>query len=719
MDLLPAWRTYRAPGITLSGGNLGETLAHTFIHGKLTWVVNVARDGVYELRVRGRGSSTSTPPGCARIDDRERAPCATAPAMTALDHEWWRVATHKLEAGVHHIEFVASDGEGFIDALALAEPGQPTIDPSAATRPSAINEAAGIRTAATTRFPREYLYRGRVEPFVVLRGESPLAEDVTDFVPVAAGAEPTFEVRAAPSETAVIAFAFATRNNDTEVLDEPVRVRASTLTDGTHTISSASVDARVGLWRNERVGLFSLDLPSLALEHALSQRPTPQTLVKDDSNCPLGPEGTCAFDGPIAPLGTQGGWLGGVDARTVVRSGDVRLVWANIRVPTDATPGRYTGTITLQSIVFPSRRTRVSITVDVRPIALAPHPSGINGIFSRTCPHIGGTPVPGCDMPAGPYFLRSPAEMQRDYEDMRAHHFNAASAFASWDGARDLYQSANMGPGVVLFNDVHTRVWVDRFRVAGFSPYEWICDEATGCLPACASTGSCATDCSSPSAASALACIKLAEVARNGGLSAMTINTPAQWMFFRADVNVPIMAATMQDVFPHAPVAAGPRPDTYLPLAYWTAEVSYPTYHRMMAGPYPRSLGYRGIMPNAYWQVENSHFTYPDQQMRPIPTRSWESMRIGLDDLRHLEAARRVIACYDAERLRPIDPRDPIVDLSRRAIERTIDQYPARRMAAYREMLSMDEHTLDDTRAELTDAYERVARALSAACPPR
>lgn len=101
---------------------------------------------------------------------------------------------------------------------------------------------------------------------------------------------------------------------------------------------------------------------------------------------------------------------------------------------------------------------------------------------------------------------------------------------------------------------------------------------------------------------------------------------------------------------------------------YWQILAEDPRVNRFMAGYFLWNTGLDGVFPYVYQHVNNNPYddfdiwsntanyrdhlvTYPSQQ-GPVPTVQWEALREGIDDVRYLEAWKRLqnqVAVYDPQ----------------------------------------------------------------------
>jgi hypothetical protein len=597
-DLLPAWGYYPASLPAGDTPNLSDVQPFNYgLDAHLTWVVQVPA-GSREVFVRAARVGGAIPDVIVHVDD-----VRVGALLTPHGDGWYTLGGVSLSAGIHHVDIALGLGSA-LDAVMLAGAKFHTDEPL----PLAVNDpGTGVREPATTRAARLHRRAAMAGPFVLGPAQR-FDEDTTDWRPFKG--KPALEVAAARRQTVATAMSLALAEVD-GIERERLRIEPSSLRFKGFSIAPSRVDVRVALTRLDDAWLFD----------SRATRPVARLLVKDDAACPPAETGSgmCPAElgeGPIAPAGVQGGFQGGMAAETVLRAGEERQIWITVDVP-DVPPGRYEGTIGFQSLVT-SRAFDVPITVEVADITLPPAP-GWNGVGQGAC---FGTA--GCSDP--------PEAVIGYFEDQLRHGMNAIEVRGYFDMLEALPPSRVPPMHVLLAGEDGT--YGPRLTAArdhGWDPLWFLCDEP-------------------PAGCSDMVSVHDNAVWAHEGAApprkvAVTFSSDAgAWSYLTPVIDHPIVSIGAYGDAAHAAELAAlppfPNPELIArrPLVYWSVADSYPALHRALAGLYPRAIGYDGFMPNRWDDAWPHALMWPDEALRPIPTRGWEAMREGLDDLRYFTA---------------------------------------------------------------------------------
>lgn len=662
-DLAPAWGYYQASNDDPPTAKRSGAI--------LTWVAHFPQAPQHHVFAKLAGPLDNIQGAPVRVDDVP-LPIASSPTPVP-DHPGWYAlgAIPGVSEGPHHID-LALGGE-----VAVAEILLSTTDslPSSLPAPQAQPVA---------RYPRAYRWVGATGPWVVGPANR-FDGDPTDWWPAA---DLRLTMFAARNQTVAGAFSLAKLATTPPFESDSVTLYPSDLrldADPSVSIPSTRVDVRIGVSTVDPAWLW-VDEPA---------RPTLRALVKEDDVCPgklIQPPGSkspllfCPTDGMPAPTGNQGAAAIGLPARTMVAAGEERQIWVTVDLSEEsAAPGQYSGEVTLEG----KGGTALSIPINlvVADVTLPAAP-GWNGVFYGRCPtHVGlGT---ACTQ------LIETASAVGEYVDQRRHGMTAAMSHAGYAAVNEVlaasFPKRQLLAALADDGTVGENTALSTLLAQGFDVVQFLRDEppppCCGAAGSACSSATCSAVCcfvpddtlcsasvtsncceplldraawwaSIPDSSAPPGKIRREAVLESLSQSittrqgfspprkvALSVNHPSTLRWF-APADVPIVAISIAgagEAFetppsnppgrkcePHAPITQ--------PLAYWQSSVSYPIYHRVLAGRFTRNLGFDGVMVNAYDQQWPTAFTIPDQNGSPIPTAAWEATREGIDDLRYAAA---------------------------------------------------------------------------------
>jgi hypothetical protein len=454
------------------------------------------------------------------------------------------------------------------------------------------------------------------------------------------GKAPQLALQAAPGQPEQAAFALYALRDLGRVTVEP-----STLTGANGvTIPAQNVDARVVKVWPQQTSVYGGSAGDFLL--------TPELLVHNDT-LPL----SDAWTGPGSFYPESKGQKGFITGPTITEMArdTSRQIWLMVRVPPNAAPGTYRGTITIKAEKGGTRP--LPYSVEVLPLSLlSPDGRYVMSIFYRgkpSAPEKAGTEKAGDD-------TISAARFRAELQDIRDHGFNAPLVFSTSveqfkNAILPVYEDAGLtGPIPISgwgyayngkFDEKTNEAHQARIReylslFAGKpAPMFYGIDEPQGER------------------------IKLntqrADITRgvevNGLRGQYTSAGDGNAMAAQVGhIDYPVISSYFTNRKTMPELRDKYREAGAKPLYYWQIWGEYPQGSRLNAGYFLYASGYDGVMPYAYQHfrsdpyredqeridtkessLKNMMVSYPSNE-GPITTLQWEAARAGIWDLRYL-----------------------------------------------------------------------------------
>lgn len=670
----------------------------------LTWVAAVPSSATYHVWVRrymGYGMFAVS------ADEVATSPLVNPRYQFAstAEYGWAELGTLALNAGAHHLDVVIREF-GMLDALLLTSDPSfvPQVDGSnlpprvlspqlREPRRYRVNEQAlvgyaGNRGYVVARLPAKY-----PEPYEAANNDHlPTTADVITTELTLSGARDqyastTFVVRALSAANTLLV--------GTSDLQGPGGVR----------LDARHIDLKV-------VGLLPRVLGAFREVSAGEVPPTPQLwpelLLRDDRNTGR-------------PRGVQGGF-GSTGCTTSLAAHESRQFWLTVHIPSDAPPGKYTGSIDFLVPGEPSRGLTLNIALDVRPMRLAPVEGNYGFFLSQdwTSANVGE------------------ARMRQVFEDHARHGLNSVTlhaADATLDTDLELAAAAGLrGYAVPMrpstsYPDAEQRSqdaqelgFRDLVYWAMDEPQCQTCDEPQ-CRPFCVDAA--CTRCNK----SVREAIERVVDGRNKNVRSMiSINRSDYADSLRDYPEFPLFSLAPWSFNPTTAeglngYAASARERGFVPATYYMAWPSDALYHRSFAGLFNTRLGYQGSVPWYYggadWQTaydpatgEGMGVVYPDENGAPISSIRWEALRDGVDDVRYLQELDRLLAAGRARQANGSAPAS-LGSLLAEAEQVRQLHFVQNVKGRYFDYLNGVTSELEQARAAFTGAIERLTRPMA------
>lgn len=613
--LMPGWGIY--PNGSEYGGTkpLDGSAAWTAGgRGWLTWVVDLPRDGDYQLFVRRyAGYGTVTVQADERTVEGGRGILGPGGGRYA----WFHLGSPTLRAGSHHLDILVE--HNMFDAVLLTT--DPQFDPLQTPLPSPVQEP--MRSAARTyRDDTGLKPLAGATGFVVGRAHryavDPRQQPLYDALPAADQLADKLETWGAADQYVNLTFtvrALEALGDFTASLGE------LTGPDGTR-LGPEQIDLRIVHVRSRVWALF---------EGPPRKDLCADLLLRDDRTS-------------LPPAGQQGGFGGGHCA-TRLAAHESRQFWLTVHIPAGSTAGQYRGTLELGPPGSASNRRMVPVTIDVLPLELRP----VEGYYSVYYP---SQPTD----PKRPNYV-TPERYLAELKDQVRHGLNAVTLYGGFSSLKYAQQAGmRQAPVLMHWPDGLAAEQVKTAREAGFADlYYYGVDEPHG--PAIER------------------CRNEAQRRMQAGLHMFTaINSRDAWEATKDFIDRPVYCVHVFSGKDNATVMYA-RSKGFVPISYWVTSVSFPLHHRALAGLYNTACGYQGTAPWAYQDYPDDRLykadghvhavSYPDASGQPIPSIRWEAFRDGVDDVRYLQALDRAIARAQKRTEEP----NPAQDLPKALVE--------------------------------------------------
>ncbi|MCF7855375.1 MAG: DUF4091 domain-containing protein [Candidatus Pacebacteria bacterium] len=656
--LMPGWGLY--PNGTKYGGTpvLGKRAA--WGTGKLTWVAEFPETGTYQVWVRRYGGY-----GRVIVTVDEESLTGGKGGGGGARYVWRHKGISRITAGQHHVD-VRVRGTMFDAVLFTTDAA---YNPAKGPLPEPIAEP---RVGA----PRAYRDDSKLENLAgsqafVVADAKPGVVHLNDALPDPGDLIEELRLWGAPNQ--YVSGSFIVRAvKDTGTLT--LSIDGVTGPQKTR-IPAANIDLRVVHLRKRVRALYSQGARGIVT--AL----TPDLLLRDDRT-------------GIPPKGEQGGYGGGACV-TDIPAHESRQFRVTVRIPEDAPPGHYQGTLTLRTKgnwkrLWLPKQTTLPVAIDVLPIDLRP----VEGWYGLYYP---AQPV----HPERANYV-SPDRYVDELRDQVRHGCNGVTLYGGFS-TLELAKKAGMTQAPVLMHwpDGRAPEQVRAAQDPGFPDlYYYGVDE--------------------PHGDAVERCRKEAERRQKAGLHMFTaINSRPARDATKEFIDRPVYNIYVFDAT--SGTAAYAKDKGFVPISYWVTSISYPLYYRALTGLYNTAAGYLGTGPWAYadtpgdkiWTKEKHMHavSYPDENGKPIPSLRWEAYRDGVDDVRYLQALDRVIE-RAAERLAGPNPPPQLATALAAAHDVRKNHYESigGRWFAYLNSLRGD--TLPATRRALADAIVTLSEAM-------
>jgi len=458
--------------------------------------------------------------------------------------------------------------------------------------------------------------------YVSFKEMSPFERVFPYSTPMASNVGTSLSVRASPGEYEPVSFCVYNKDHD-PLSNATVQVTALTGPGGA-TIPTGEIDlCVVKVWYAHGAISPSGQTPIQFQTAPARQELVPELLLKSDDLIDVGLTNTLNFSG----VPDDAALLQPVS----IPLGRTRQFWITVRVPEQAVPGLYHGTVTFTPQNAPALN--LDLTLEVLPIELA-EPSHVRGIYYRHT----------LFSPSDPEFVDI-NDFRAHLQDMLAHGLTTCTAYDAQQGAIQLsiteqVQAGMTGPHVVM-NRSHITALLNFTQTTWPSDTPellfYVYDEPN-----------------SPTLIE-IARAQCEAVQGEGGETITAITK------FYADQLGPLLDTAnysianaynyIQDLVDGS-VPKSAKPEWY----YFSVALEEPVVNRMMFGWYLEKNQLDGCFPYAYRHVfgpsafddldstslRDLMTTYPEQD-GGIPTVQWEACREGVDDLKYLATLKRLI----------------------------------------------------------------------------
>ena len=389
----------------------------------------------------------------------------------------------------------------------------------------------------------------------------------------------------------------------------------------------------------------------------------------------------------LPPSGRQGGFGGG-ECIAEIPAGESRQVWLTVHLAEGYPAGLYAGSLELKTDSGPSS---LPVQIDVLPVDLR----AVEGYYSIY------HPLQPVNEERGNYVCEK--RYRAELEDMVRHGLNTVTLYGGFQTlplARDAGMTA--APCMMHWPAGDAPRQVEQAKEMGFDGLLYYgVDEPT-----------------TPEQIER--CRKEAERRNSLGLSTMAaINSVRVWEQMKDVISHPVLVTYHFHGRNNSHVLAA-REKGFLPVSYWMTNVSFPLWHRSLAGLYNTACGFLGTVPWSYTDfpdpekkydpaVLSHQVTYPDEFGYPIPTLQWAAYRAGIDDVRYLQALLRAVEEGESRLMQGEAPAG-----LEEAVRQAKDVYARRfeaigdRWFVYLCRVSME--TLEATRREFAEAAARITQ---------
>ncbi len=585
-SLTPAWGFFPINadygGTKPTGKSAAWTVRDTT--AVLTWVAEFPATGVYHVWVRHYGGYGNV---SVAIDEQPVTGGRGGPGGGR--YVWKHLGATQVTQGRHHADITVT--RTMFDAVVFTRDG--ALQPAKGPLPEPVKQPC-VRALRTYRDDSPWRTAAGERGFVV--GTALREEEVLyDWLPRTT--ETMERLRLWGAANQFVAGTFAVRA--LEAAEEFVVSLSPLMGPGKATLSE--VDLRVVHVRERKATIFHQ--PSIMML-------VPELLLRDDRTA-------------LPPTGDQGGF-GSSRCMTHIPAHQSRQFWVTVRVPPATPPGIYSGSLLLAVAGAATRRLALPVELEVLPIELQPA-EGRYGIY-----------YPSQPTKTDRRNYVSPQRYRAELEDMVCHGLNFVTLYGGFETLRYAREAGmTKAPCLMHWPSGKAGEEIAQARKMGFDGLLYYgVDEPRG-------------------TEKIERCRKEAERRRRLGLPMMAaINDRTAQKALQELVDYPVYVAYVFHGKDN-PAARAARERGFHPVSYWTTITPFPLHYRALTGLYNHACGYLGAAPWAYQDFPDNRLydgakpahavAYPDANGRPIPTRCWEAMRDGIDDVRYLEALDRAI----------------------------------------------------------------------------